>query len=220
VCEHARVPQVPSPRRRRRSGLSLQTASVVLGAALALAACSSTPAKNKPAVTTSTTTTTAAAPTTTTAAALQACATNGVSVASSTMQGAAGTLVQRFVVTNSGAATCSMNGEPFISPYGLQPQGGGQVEADLPVTVSPIPAGFGDLGGAGGDIVVAPGGTAVFFLKWSDIVSSSAPCYQGDGFDFRTPQSTGGVLVTFSFSGGICGGTLDVSRILSSSVTS
>ena len=135
------------------------------------------------------------------------------------MQGAAGTLVQRFVVTNSGATPCTMNGEPFISPYGPQPQGGGQVEADLPVTVSPIPAGFGDLGGPGGTITVAPGDTAVFFLKWSDVVSSTAPCYQGDGFDFRTPQGTGGVLVKFSFSSGICGGTLDVSQILASSVT-
>jgi hypothetical protein len=195
-------------------------ASVFLGASLALAACSSTPAKNKPAVTTSTTTTTAPPSTTTTAAALQPCPTSGVTVASSTMQGAAGTLVQRFVVTNSGATACSMNGEPFISPYGPQPQGGGQVEANLPITVSPIPAGFGDLGGAGGQIVVAPGGTAVFFLKWSDVVSSTAPCYQGDGFDFRTPESAASVLVTFSFPDGICGGTLNVSQILSSSVTS
>jgi hypothetical protein len=136
------------------------------------------------------------------------------------MQGAAGTLVQRFVVTNSGAAACTMNGEPFISPYGPQPQGGGQVEANLPITVSPIPAGFGDLGGPGGQIVVAPGAAAAFFLKWSDVVSSTAPCYQGDGFDFRTPQSVASVLVTFSFSGGICGGTLDVSQILAASVTS
>jgi hypothetical protein len=113
-----------------------------------------------------------------------------------------------------------MNGEPFISPYGPQPQGGGQVEANLPVTVSPIAAGFGDLGGPGGTIVVAPGDTAVFFLKWSDVVSSTVPCYQGDGFDFRTPQSAGSVLVTFSFPGPICGGTLDVSQILPASVTS
>ena len=185
-----------------------------------LGACSSTPAK--PAVTTSTTstTTTTAPPPTTTTAALQACTTGGVSVASSTMQGAAGTLVQRFVVTNSGAAACSMNGEPFISPYGPQPQGGGEVEADLPVTVDPIPAGFGDLGGPGGQIVVAPGGTAVFFFKWSDVVSGSVPCYQGDGFDFRTPQSADSVLVKFSFPGPICGGTLDVSQVLPSTVTS
>jgi hypothetical protein len=215
------VPPVPSPRRGARSGRFLQTAALVLGAALGLAACSSTPSSNKPAVTTSTTTapTPTTSPTTTTAA-LQACATNGVSVASSLMEGAAGTLVQRFAVTNSGSAPCSMNGEPFISPYGPQPQGGGQVEANLPVTVSPIPAGFGDLGGAGGQIVVAPGGTAVFFLKWSDVVSSTAACYQGDGFDFRTPQSADSVLVKFSFPGSICGGTLYVSQILSSSVTS
>lgn len=216
------MPQVRFPRLRPHPGSSLKTASVLLGAALLLAACSSATPKTKPVVTTpTTTTTTAPAPSTTTtaAAALEPCPTNGVTVASSTMQGAAGTLVQRFVVTNSGAAACAMNGEPFVSPYGPQPQGGAQVEATLPITVSPIPAGFGDLGGPGGQIVVAPGGTVAFFLKWSDVVSASAPCYTTDGFDFRTPQSSGGVLVKFSFPGGICGGTLNVSQILPPSVT-
>jgi hypothetical protein len=115
-----------------------------------------------------------------------------------------------------------MNGEPFVSPYGPQAQGSSTVDANLPVTVSPIPNGFGDLGGAGGQIVIGPGAAAGFFLKWSDVTSSSAPCYPADGFDFRTPQATSDdqKLVTFSFSGGICGGTLEVSQVLSSSVTS
>jgi hypothetical protein len=115
-----------------------------------------------------------------------------------------------------------MNGEPFISPTGPLSQGGVSVTANLPVTVSPIPAGFGDLGGAGGQVVVAAGQAAVFFLKWSDVVSSAAPCYTTTGFDFRTPQapSTDNKLVMFSFSGGICGGTLNVSQVLSASVTS
>jgi hypothetical protein len=217
------VTPASAPKRRLRSLLRAKTAAVAIGAALVLAACSSTPAPARThhaAATTSTTTTTAPPPTTTTVAqAAPPCTTAGVSLTASTSQGAAGTLVQRFVVTNDGAVACSMSGEPFISPYGPQPQGGGQVEADLPVAVNPIPAGFGDLGGAGGQVVVAAGGTAVFFLKWSDVVSSSAPCYKADGFDFRTPQAADSKLVTFSFSGGICGGTLNVSQIFPPTVT-
>jgi hypothetical protein len=216
------VPQVRDSRRRIRFGIAPKTAAVVIGAALVLAGCSSTPKPVPPAITTSTSTTAPVPTTTTVAQAVQPCTTSGVTVTASSGQGAAGTLVQRFVVTNNGAAACTMNGEPFISPYGPQPQGGSQVEANLPVTVSPIPAGFGDLGGAGGQVAVAAGGTAAFFLKWSDVVSSSAPCYTTDGFDFRTPQAAAGdqKLVKFSFSGGICSGTLNVSQILGPSVTS
>jgi hypothetical protein len=223
VCEHARVLRNHAPNWRTRLGISAKTASVVVGTALVLAGCSASP-PNAPAVTTSTTTSTTAPPpsTTTTAEAAPPCTTSDVTVTSSTGQGAAGTLVQRFLVTNSGSAACSMNGEPFISPDGPLPQDGGTVTADLPLTVSPIPAGFGDLGGAGGQVTVAAGQAAVFFLKWSDVVSSTAPCYTATGFDFRTPQapSTDSRLLTFSFSGGICGGTLYVSQILPASVTS
>jgi len=141
-----------------------------------LAGCSSSPKSPpvpKTATTTSTTATTLPPATTTTAAqAAQPCTTTGVSVTSSSSQGAAGTLVQRFIVTNTTAAPCGMNGAPFISPYGPQPQGGGTVEADLPITVGPIPAGFGDLGGSGGQIVVAAGQT-VFQLR-------CAPCHGSD----------------------------------------
>jgi hypothetical protein len=189
--------------------------SLLVGAALVLAGCSSSAAK--PATSS---TTTSAPTTTTTAAASQACKSSQVAVTASTSQGAAGTLVQRFLVTNNGSARCTMNGVPFISPYGPQPQGGSEVEANLPVNVRPISADSGAIGAAGTLINVSAGQSAVFFLKWSD-VASSAPCHKADGFDFRTPQAAmdDQKLVTFSFSGGICGGTLSVSRILPSSVT-
>jgi len=220
------VPRIHVPTWPARLGISAKTASIVIGTALVLAGCSSAKPNTppKPAVTTSTSTTTTAPPsaTTTTAETAPPCTTSGVNVISSTGQGAAGTLVQRFLVTNSGSAACSMNGEPFISPVGPLTQGGVSVTANLPITVSPIPAGFGDLGGAGGQVAVGAGQAAVFFLKWSDVVSSTAPCYTATGFDFRTPQapSTDNKLVTFSFSGGICGGTLNVSQIFPASVTS
>jgi len=199
----------------------------MLGAALVLAACSSTPnsgaAKHHSTSTASSSTTTTVPPTTTsTAAQAMPCTTSQIGVTVSSGQGAAGTLVQRFIVTNNGASPCSMDGEPFVSPYGPQTQGASQVEANLPVSVSPIPSSFGDLGGAGGRILVATGQTAVFFLKWSDVPSASAPCYKTDGFDFRTPQAATDdqKLVTFSFSGGICGGALGVSQILPAAVGS
>jgi len=205
---------------------SPKAAFVVVASMLVLAGCSSSPAspppKHPPTTTTSSTTTTTVPPTTTTLLASQPCPTSQVTVTASTGQGAAGTLVQRFIVTNTGSTPCDMSSYPFISPYGPLNQGGNQVEANLPITVTPIPAGFGDLGGAGGTVVVAAGQTAVFFLKWSDVVSASAPCYKTDGFDFRTPQAASNdqKLVTFSFSGSICGGALNESQIFPPSVTS
>ncbi len=134
----------------------------------------------------------------------------------STSEGAAGTLVNRFVITNKGAHTCSLYGHPGISPYGKAQQGGSTVEANLPgITVDHIAAGFGDLGGVATHVLVPPAGTAVFFVKSSDVPVGNVPCPKADGFAFTAPPASSwdaSPMVVYAFQP--CGGHLSVSAIL------
>ena len=142
-----------------------------------------------------------------------ACVNPMLHVTPSLSQGAAGTMVQRFLLKNVWPAACSLQGTPTVTPY--RTTGG-----DLTVDVGSIPNGFGDLGQTGGTIVLQPGQTAAFFLKWSDVPVDDAPCPQADGFRFRAPLdplADGDKLVPFAF--GPCGGALQVSQVLPASVT-
>ncbi|MFD9126084.1 DUF4232 domain-containing protein [Kitasatospora sp. NPDC059571] len=134
-----------------------------------------------------------------------------LSVTKSTADGAAGTLVQRFVLTNTGSAPCSIHGRPTVVPYG----------PSLPViSVGAIPAGFGGLGGSGGTLVLPPGGTAAFFLKWSDVPVGDGPCPHAAGFAFRAPLdplADADKNVPFAFQP--CGSSVQVSEVLPASVT-
>ncbi|MEV8097203.1 DUF4232 domain-containing protein [Kitasatospora sp. NPDC085879] len=137
-----------------------------------------------------------------------------LSVAVSSSDGAAGTMVQRFVLTNVSAAPCSLTGRPTVVPYA--PAG----SPALSVAVGAIPAGFGGLGGSGGTLVLAPGGTAAFFLKWSNVPTGDAPCPKAAGFAFRAPLdplADADKKVPFAFQP--CG-ALQVSQVLPASVTS
>jgi hypothetical protein len=149
------------------------------------------------------------------------CQTSKTKVTADTQQGAAGTIVQRFKVTNMGSVTCTMDKNPFISPYGLMPQGNTQVEANLNIAVNPIPANFGQLGAAGGVQSVQPGDYAVFFLKWSQVPTGSGTCQNADGFDFRSAGDTDTndqMLVAFKFAP--CGTDVEVSQMFDKSVGS
>jgi Protein of unknown function (DUF4232) len=142
-------------------------------------------------------------------------------VSASTGQGAAGTQVQRFVLTNKGTSSCSLQSYPFIAPLGTVEQDGSSVEGSVPVKVEPIPSDFGDIGGVGGLVVLGVDGKAAFFLKWTDVQSGSSTCYKVTGFDFGAPQSgtAGAELVTVDL-GNVCGGVLEESQVFPPSVTS
>jgi hypothetical protein len=138
-----------------------------------------------------------------------------LSVSASTADGAAGTMVQRFVLTNVSSAPCSLTGRPTLAPYA--PPGA----PALSVAVGAIPAGFGGLGGSGGTLLLAPGGTAAFFLKWSNVPTGDAPCPKAAGFAFRAPLdplADADKKVPFAFQP--CGGAVQVSQVLPASVTS
>jgi hypothetical protein len=137
-------------------------------------------------------------------------------------QGAAGTIVQRFKVTNTGSVACTMDKAPFLSPYGLMTQGGSKVEANLTIAVDPIPSNFGALGAAGGVQTVPPGDYAVFFLKWSQVpVGNTNTCQNADGFDFRSAgdaDTNDQALVAYKFAP--CGTDVQVSQMFDKSVGS
>ncbi|WP_405014738.1 DUF4232 domain-containing protein [Kitasatospora sp. NBC_01539] len=143
------------------------------------------------------------------------CVNPWLTVTASTSDGAAGTMVQRFVVKNVSAAACSMDGRPTFVPYGPP------AAPELPLTVGAIPAGFGDLGQEGGTIVLAPGQSAAFFVKWSNVPVGDAPCPKAAGFVFRAPVdplADADKKVPFAFQP--CGGTVQVSEILPATVLS
>jgi Protein of unknown function (DUF4232) len=147
------------------------------------------------------------------------CTDTHIRVTRSTEDGAAGTQVQRFILTNTGMVACTMRGHPFLSLYGPKKQGGTTVQANLDIAVGYIPATFGDLGTAPTTLTLAPGRTAVFFLKWSSVPVGDKACDNADGFDFRPPQDTDtgdNKLVAFRFQP--CGGQVQVSAVLPATV--
>jgi hypothetical protein len=207
----------------RSRGLLVVTLALV---AVGLAACSHGPAGQPKATTTTkapgTTSTTGPVATTPLTVAAGPCGTSEVSVDPSTSNGAAGTLVQRFIVTNTTSTPCTAQGYPFVSLFGPMAQGGSTVEANLTASQEPIPASFGDLGQSGGVLTLAPQGSVVFFIKWSDVPTGSGQCPPADGFDFRTPQASTDDqrLINYTFDAPICGSSYDVSQLLPDSVTS
>jgi hypothetical protein len=138
-----------------------------------------------------------------------ACLGSGLSVTKSTDSGAAGTIVARFIITNTGTLACTMEGNPIIAVRGTN------------VDVKPIPSTFGPIGAPGGKQTLAVGYTAVFFLKWSQISADGSSCRQAAGFAFRPPgdaSTTDNVSVDLQFSP--CGGEVEVSDIFAPSVGS
>ncbi len=134
--------------------------------------------------------------------------------------GAAGTIVQLFTVTNKSTTTCTLNKNPGISPFGLMTQGGSKVQANLDWKVDPIPSDFQQIGATGGLQTLAPGGSAIFFLKWSQVPVGDGKCGDATGFEFQAPQYTGtaGDYLEVDFKYTACGEQLYVSQVMNKSV--
>jgi hypothetical protein len=130
-----------------------------------------------------------------------------------------GTIVRRYIVTDTGSTSCILFGRPFLLLFGHQ-QGSAAADVGLPFGQLPIPAGFGDIGEIGGTVVAMRGEQAVFFMKYSDVPAGSTPCYQVDGFDF-TPPGVGpvnGEERVGSPVGHVCSETYGASSIFPASV--
>ncbi len=153
-------------------------------------------------------------------AAVKPCKVAGLSIKVGQNSGAAGTLVQLFTVKNKSSVACTMNKYPGIDPFGLLSQGGSKVQANLDWKVDPIPSDLQQIGAVGGLQTLAPGGSAIFFLKWSQVPVGDGKCGDATGFEFQAPQYTGtaGNYLEVDFKYTACGEQLYVSQMMNPSV--
>jgi hypothetical protein len=216
ACAAAAIFAVSACKSSAQNGASgISSVSTAPGISPTPAASTSAPATTPaPAVTVTVTATTAkpvsAAP----------CKVGSLTVTVGQDSGAAGTIVQLFTVKNKSTAACTMNKYPGIDPVGFLTQGGTKVEANLDWKVDPIPSDLQQIGAVGGLQTLAPGGSAIFFLKWSQVPVGDGKCGDATGFEFQAPQYTGtaGNYLDVSFKYTACGEQLYVSQMMNSSV--
>jgi len=159
------------------------------------------PSSVPPTSSTSTTTSTSTVPLVT------ACVTGQVTVSTDGDSAGMGTLAAEYLVHNSAATACSIDGYPLIAPYG--PAGGTAVKR-LSVNVVPT-TNFSNISGGGGLVVLPAGGSAAFLLVSTD-VNQPGGCVTWSGFYFGTPASgsSSELQVPLIGPGLLCGGTLDL----------
>jgi Protein of unknown function (DUF4232) len=191
--------------------------AVLAGAALGLAACSSSPSTPKHVTTTtraatsttasSTTTTTGASTTTSSAAASSAC--SRITASPGQGQGAAGTITGLVTVTNTGTAPCTVNGYPTMALF----SGSG-----APLTVTMVNGLSVSISSAANapptSFSVAPSATAQFAYQFSDVpVGSQTSCATSESASVTMPGSST-ASPTFQLAIGPCGnGTIKVSPV-------
>jgi len=191
-------------------------------AGIVFAACSNSPTTPKHVTTTTraaastasaptTTTTTTAATSTSTAATSSAC--NRITASPGQGQGAAGTITGLITVTNTGTASCTVDGYPTM---GLFSGSGAPLTVamvnGLTVTVSTA------ANAPPSSISVAPSSTAEFAYQFSDVpVGSETSCPTSESADVTMPGATT-ASPTFQLAIGPCGnGTIKVSPVYAGS---
>jgi hypothetical protein len=191
-------------------------------AAVALAACSSSPSKPKNVTTTThaatsttsaptTTSTTAASATTSTAATSTAC--SHITASPGQGQGAAGTITGLVTITNAGPTACTVNGYPTMALF----SGSGApltvtIVNGLTVTVSSA------ANAPPSSVSVAPASSAQFAYQFSDVpVGSQTSCPTSESASVTMPGSTTS-SPSFQLAIGPCGnGTIKVSPVYAGS---
>lgn len=177
---------------------SRQMLLIGASALVALAACSSSKSSTNTTTTTTTVSpsTTKATPTTapatpTTAPAIPRCAPQDLSITSENPQGAAGTISAVFVVTNTSARACEMNGYPGI---GMEYQDG-----KLAPTTAQRGQGMSMKSWPGPtQVVVQKGASAYFIMDYSDVPTGNGACAQFPRIAVTPPNDTGSVSVAFA----------------------
>ncbi len=192
-------------------------------AGVLFAACSNSPTASKHVTTTTraaastastpttTTTTTTAAATTSTAATSSAC--NHITASPGQGQGAAGTITGVITVTNTGTASCTVNGYPTMALF----SGSGApltvtMANGLTVTVSSA------ANAPPSSISLAPSSTAEFAYQFSDVpVGSETSCPTSESADVTMPGATT-ASPPLQLAIGPCGnGTIKVSPVYAGS---
>jgi hypothetical protein len=195
--------------------------ALLAGAAVVLAACSSSPSTPKHVTTTTraattstsaaTTTTTTAATTTSTSATTTGC--NHITASPGQGQGAAGTITGTITVTNAGTAACTVNGYPTMALF----SGSG-----APLTVTMMNGLSVSISSAANgppsSLSLAPSSTAQFVYQFSDVpVGSETSCPTSESANVTMPGATT-ASPSFQLAIGPCGnGVIKVSPVYSGS---
>jgi hypothetical protein len=196
--------------------------ALVAGAAVVLAACSSSPSTPKHSTTTtrastststtsSSTNTTSGSVTTTSAAGTTAC--TRIAASPGQGQGAAGTITGFVTVTNSGTTPCTVNGYPALAlfsgsgaPLTVTIVNGLSVSISTPANAPPS------------SFSVAPSATAQFAYQFSDVpVGAETSCPTSESASVTMPGSST-ASPSFQLAIGPCGnGTIRVSPVYAGS---
>jgi hypothetical protein len=196
--------------------------ALVAGAAVVLAACSSSPSTPKHSTTTtrastststtsSSTTTTSGSVTSTSAAGTTAC--TRITASPGQGQGAAGTITGFVTVTNTGTTPCTVNGYPTMAlfsgsgaPLSVTIVNGLSVSISTPANAPPS------------SFSVAPSATAQFAYQFSDVpVGAETSCPTSESASVTMPGSST-ASPSFQLAIGPCGnGTIRVSPVYAGS---
>jgi Protein of unknown function (DUF4232) len=129
-------------------------------------------------------------------AATPRCLHRNLRLAAPQSNGAAGTIRLRFVFRNAGAATCFFFGYPgmqLVNKHGHK----------LPTTVIRAPA-------TPHTVLVAPGGRASFYAKYSDVPTGSETCPAATSALVWPPNDFRTLAAKFPFAARACGGRVTV----------
>lgn len=140
------------------------------------------------------------------------CGTGDLTISPADRNQQEGVDVARFVVQNSGASACVINGAMQISPQGPLGAQGSDLVVSLAVSQDPFPDSLTAGPHTAAAVPLQRGQSAAFFIGW--FPASPVVCEESDGFTFSAPadDAAGGGSVSYPF-GPMCNGLFYVSPV-------
>jgi len=113
------------------------------------------------------------------------CVTANLRVAPAQHETKQGLNIERFTVTTTAAAGCTLSGAPNLVPKGPLSAQETNATVDLAVSQQRVPDDVDLRAGDGATVSLQPGKTASFYLAWYS--TSTVVCVQSNGFGFNAP---------------------------------
>ncbi len=126
------------------------------------------------------------------------CVRDQLGVRSNGTNGAAGTIHGAWVFTNLTTTTCKLNGYPSMQLYGKV---GRPFHTVMKNDLMPAPA----------NVTLAPGGSATFLSRFSDVPSGTGPCPMSAVATIFAPNATRPLIIPAKLNP--CGGIVHVSAV-------
>ncbi len=126
------------------------------------------------------------------------CARRQLSVRDNGSEGAAGTIHGAWVFTNRSATACRLSGYPSVQLYG---RGGRPIHTTVRRNLPPTPT----------QMTLAPGASATFLSRYSDVVSGSDRCPTSSVIGMTPPHAGASLFIPAELQA--CGGVVHVSAV-------